>query len=148
MEYFDRWKKKALHLKLEAFTVYLACRDPRVPWYVKILALCVVGYAFSPIDLIPDFIPILGYLDDLILIPIGISIVIHMIPHEVLEECRKKAEQEASLTRPRNWIAALLIISIWLLFTWLIISLFLPNKNGGFLKRYETAFIWIASASY
>ena len=79
-------------LKKETFTLYLACRHPRVPWYAKALALLVVGYALSPIDLIPDFVPVLGYLDDLVLVPLGIMLVIRMIPEEVLAECRRQAE--------------------------------------------------------
>ena len=92
MRSFGSWKERVRALKKETFALYLACRHPRVPWYAKALALIVVGYALSPIDLIPDFIPILGYLDDMVLIPLGIMIVIRMIPAEVLAECRQKAE--------------------------------------------------------
>lgn len=72
----QKLKQQAKELKTELSALYLACHDPRVPWYAKALAICVVGYAFSPIDLIPDFIPILGYLDDLIIVPLGIVLVI------------------------------------------------------------------------
>ncbi len=71
MEFFENWKQRAKQLKIETYALYLAYKDPRTPWYAKIFAACVVGYAFSPIDLIPDPIPILGYLDDLILVPNG-----------------------------------------------------------------------------
>ena len=96
------------------FALFLAYRDPRVPWYAKLFGALVVAYAFSPIDLIPDFIPVLGYLDDLILIPLGIALAIRMIPRPVMEECLWKAEQMLSGKKPRNWIAGGAIIAIWI----------------------------------
>ena len=112
---FTKWKETARNLKREIYAIYLAYKDPRVPWYARIFAACVVGYAFSPIDLIPDPIPILGYLDDLILIPLGIALAIKIIPPDVLRECREKT-YELSLAgkKKKNWIAAFLIISIWI----------------------------------
>ena len=92
--------------------LYFAVRDPRVPWHVKALAACIVGYAFSPIDLIPDPIPILGYLDDLVIIPLGVLAVRPMIPAHVMTECRIKAQ--ALTQKPTNWIAAAVIVLIWL----------------------------------
>jgi len=115
MTFMERWKQRARHLKREVYALYLACKDPRVPWYARILALCVVGYAFSPIDLIPDFIPILGHLDDLILIPLGVAAVIKLIPPPVLSESRDKAQAVLSQQKPTNWIAASVIVLIWLL---------------------------------
>ncbi len=115
MTAWDRWKRRVRHLKTEVYAAYLACKDPRVPWYARVLAACVVGYAFSPIDLIPDFIPILGYVDDLILLPLGIALVLKMIPPTVMAECREKALEAGRQGRPTNWIAAGLIISVWLL---------------------------------
>ena len=109
------WKEKARALKRETYAVYLACRDPRVPWYGRVLAACVVGYAFSPIDLIPDPIPILGYLDDLILIPLGIAMVLKTIPPNVIAECREKAAMAMAGGKPKNWIAAGVIVAIWIL---------------------------------
>lgn len=106
------WRERARELEREVYALYFACRDPRVPWYVKALAIGVVGYALSPIDLIPDFIPILGYLDELVVIPLGVLAVRAMIPPSVLAECREKAAQLEG--RPRNWIAAGVIIAIWL----------------------------------
>lgn len=94
MNVLKRLKGWARRLKTELFALYLACRDPRVPWYVRILAICVVGYAFSPIDLIPDPIPILGHLDDLIIVPAGIWLTVKLIPVDVLRECRQRAKQE------------------------------------------------------
>ena len=111
----ERWKAQARRLRIETYTLYLAYRDPRVPWYAKAFAACVVGYAFSPIDLIPDFIPIVGYLDDLLLVPLGIALAIKMIPETVLEECRKKALESLGQDRPRNCLAAGLVIVVWLL---------------------------------
>ncbi len=86
-------KQRARHLKSETFALYLAARDPRTPWYAKLLVAGIVAYAFSPIDLIPDFVPVLGYLDDLILIPLGIALAIKMVPHSVLAECRARAQE-------------------------------------------------------
>lgn len=110
----EKWKKRARLLKIEIYAIYLAYKDPRVPWYAKIFAACVVGYAFSPIDLIPDPIPILGYLDDLILIPLGITLAIKMIPKEVLAECREKAKDIMLQGKPVNRVAAIVIIGIWI----------------------------------
>ena len=109
------WKGRARTLRQETYAVYLACRDPRVPWYGRVLAACVVGYAFSPIDLIPDPIPLLGYVDDLILIPLGIAMVLKTIPPEVMAECREKAAVAMAGGKPRNWIAAGIIVAIWIL---------------------------------
>jgi uncharacterized membrane protein YkvA (DUF1232 family) len=108
-------RKWAKQLRQKTYALYLAYRDPRVPWYAKLFGALVVAYAFSPIDLIPDFIPVLGYLDDLVLIPLGIALAIRMIPRPVMEECLSKAEQAVSGKRTRNWIAGGVIIAIWLL---------------------------------
>jgi len=91
----------------------LAYKDPRVPWYGRIFAVCVVGYAFSPIDLIPDPIPIVGYLDDLILVPLGIALALKMIPKEVMAEYREQAEAVMLIGKPVNRVAAIVIIGIW-----------------------------------
>ncbi len=111
----ESWKKWATSLKEEIYALYLAYRDPRVPWHAKLLILCVVGYAFSPIDLIPDFIPVLGYLDDLVLLPLGIALAIKLVPPAVLSECREKAQLQIKKASPRNWIAAIFILMIWAL---------------------------------
>src|SRR5512143_3073987 len=105
-QFVESWKQRARQLKTEVYALYLAYRDPRVPRYARIFAACVVGYAFSPIDLIPDPIPILGYLDDLILIPLGIAMVLKTIPPEVLTECREKAALAMAGGKPVNWVAA------------------------------------------
>ncbi len=111
LEKLKIWARK---LKTEIYALYIACQDPRTPWYAKISAICVVGYAFSPIDLIPDFIPILGFLDDALLLPIGIWLVVKMIPPPVLEESREKARLQQLEEKPKNWIAAGFIFLIWL----------------------------------
>src|SRR5829696_6877875 len=98
-------------IKRDVHALYLASRDPRVPWYAKALAMLVAGYALSPIDLIPDFIPVLGYLDDLILVPAGILLVRRLIPPELLAEHRAAAERAAE--RPTSRAAAVAIVAIW-----------------------------------
>ncbi len=110
----DNWKRRARRLKAEVYALYLAYRDPRVPWYAKVLAACVVGYAISPIDLIPDFIPGLGYLDDLVLIPLGIALTLRLIPSEVMVECRERARTEVAAGKPVSRAAAAVIVAIWL----------------------------------
>ena len=115
MSTIERWKQRARSLKTELYAIYLAYRDPRVPWYARVVAACVVGYAFSPIDLIPDPIPILGYLDDLLLLPLGIALALRLIPPDVMAECRVKAREAMREGKPTNWIAAGVIVVIWLL---------------------------------
>lgn len=110
-----RLRSWARALKLEIFTLYYGIRNPETPWYAKALAVLVVSYAFSPIDLIPDFIPVLGYLDDAILLPLGIALVIRLMPREVLEHCRQEAAHTFLSTGPRSWPAAYIILSLWLM---------------------------------
>lgn len=107
-------KQRVSHLKAETFALYLAARDPRTPWYAKLLVAGIVAYAFSPIDLIPDFVPVLGYLDDLILIPIGIALAIKLVPHQVLAECRARAQETIRGGKPVSKVAGAVIILIWL----------------------------------
>ena len=110
----EKWKQQARHLKAEVYALYLAYKDPRVPLHARIFAACVVGYAFSPIDLIPDFIPVLGYLDDLILVPLGVVLALRMIPADVLADCRVRAQAMMQQGKPVNKTAAVVIIVIWL----------------------------------
>ncbi len=112
MKMAARWQERAQRLKREVYALYFACRDPRVPWYAKALAACVVGYALSPIDLIPDAIPVLGQLDDLVLVPLGVLAIRAMIAPAVLAECREKAARLDQA--PRNWVAAGIIVAVWL----------------------------------
>jgi uncharacterized membrane protein YkvA (DUF1232 family) len=122
---FDRIKNWARALKRDAYAVYLAACDPNTPWYVKVLAAIVAAYAFSPIDLIPDFIPILGYLDDLILVPLGIWLVVSLIPEQAMAEYRARASE--AMQRPHGGrIAAITIVAIWIagaaLLCWFAVS--------------------------
>ena len=107
----DTLRSWARAIKRDAHAIFLAARDPRVPWYAKALAMCVAGYALSPIDLIPDFIPILGYLDDLIIVPLGILAVVRLIPASIMAEHRATAL--AATQRPVSHAAAVVIGFIW-----------------------------------
>ena len=120
--FIQRWKQWAGQLKTEVYAIYVAYRDPRVPWVARVFAMCVVAYAFSPIDLLPDPIPILGYLDDLILIPLGIKLALSMIPAEVMAESREKAREIMRQGKPVNRAAAAVIAVIWLVLAALIIT--------------------------
>lgn len=126
----ETWKQRARQLKTETYAIYLACKDPRVPRYARVFAGFVVAYAFSPIDLIPDVIPILGYLDDLVLVPLGIMLVLKMMPPAVLAECREKAEAAMAQGKPTSRLAALVIVGIWLL-----LGIFAVVWLASFLKR-------------
>ena len=105
-------KQRAQHLKNETLALWFAARHPGTPWYAKLLVAGIVAYALSPIDLIPDFVPVLGYLDDLILIPLGIVLAIRMIPGPILEECRARARMASA--RPVSRVAALAIVAVWI----------------------------------
>jgi|SRR3954468_21265231 uncharacterized membrane protein YkvA (DUF1232 family) len=122
---FKKIKAWARKLKRQLYILYFACKDTRVHWYAKAFIACVVAYAFSPIDLIPDFIPILGYLDDVILVPLGIMIALKMIPKMVITDCEDKAEEMMKNGKPRNWIVGSIIILIWgLIIIWAIINIY------------------------
>ena len=116
-----RARERARALRREAHALWLAGRDPRVPWHAKALAALVAGYALSPIDLIPDFVPVLGYLDDLVLVPLGILLVIRLIPPAIMAEHRAAAA--AAAERPVSRRAAAAVVALWLaavaLFAWL-----------------------------
>ena len=113
MKLFGRLKELAAQLKTETATLYLAARDPRTPWYAKAVIACVVAYALSPIDLIPDFIPVLGYLDDLLLLPLGIYLALKLIPATVLMDARQKALLGRE-PLAKSWLGAALIVLLWL----------------------------------
>jgi uncharacterized membrane protein YkvA (DUF1232 family) len=116
------WKRKTNQLKMEAHAIYLSYKDPRVPWYAKILIVCVIGYAFSPIDKFLNSIPIIGYLDHLIFVPLGVVLAFKkMIPSQVLTDCRQKARIAMNPENSTNWVQGSIIILIWLLFASLII---------------------------
>ena len=109
---FEHVRQWARTLRRDVLALYLAARDPRVPWYAKAVAACVAVYALSPIDLIPDFIPILGYLDDLVIVPLGIWLAIRLIPPFVLEELRQAAIARYQ-QHPKSWVGAAIILVLW-----------------------------------
>lgn len=122
-EVVEPWEARARALRTEAYALYLAYRDPRVPWHARAFAACVVAYAFSPLDLVPDFIPILGYLDDLVLVPVGVTLALRMMPEGVLEEHRQAAREALAEGKPTNWGGAAVVIAIWLLLVgWVAIT--------------------------
>jgi uncharacterized membrane protein YkvA (DUF1232 family) len=108
---FSRIRNRARSLKADGYAIYLASRDPRVPWYAKALAIAVAAYALSPIDLIPDFIPVIGYLDDLIILPLGILLVVSLIPETVMAEYRAKAAEAGP--RPASTAGMIAIVVLW-----------------------------------
>lgn len=116
------WRRRVAALKVEVYALYLAYQDPRVSWPARIFAACVVAYAVSPIDLIPDPIPVLGYLDDLILVPLGIWLALKMIPAEALAEARIRAKGALYEGVPAGWGATAVIVAVWLVSA---VSLFL-----------------------
>ena|ERR1051326_7373408 len=121
----DRWKRWARELKTESYALYFAMKDPRVPFSAKLVAASVLAYAASPIDLIPDFIPVLGYLDDLIVVPLGVALVVKLIPPEVWAECRDKAERGAAQTKFYARAGAAAIVIVWILVAaWVVWKIF------------------------
>ena len=114
MRAFERWRERLRSLKRETYALLLACRDSRTPWYAKLTAGVVVAYAFSPIDLIPDFIPVIGFLDDVVLIPLGVMLVRSMVPAAVMEECRALAESAFEQGKPVKWVGVIAIVTLWL----------------------------------
>lgn len=109
----QRLRQWARKLKNEVIAMYFVIKHPETPLYAKVLAAIIVGYALSPIDLIPDFVPILGYVDDVILLPLGIALVIKMIPAKILKACREEAETNPPGTKPKIWVAAYVIVMLW-----------------------------------
>ncbi len=118
----DKLKERAARLDRQVYALYIAARDPRVPWYAKAFMGLVLAYAFSPIDLIPDFIPVLGYLDDLVIIPLGIALALKMIPAQVMADARQEAEELSRQGKPLIRAGAILIIAIWLIMLIVVIG--------------------------
>jgi uncharacterized membrane protein YkvA (DUF1232 family) len=116
-----RWRTAAGALKGEALALYFALRHPRTPKAAKVLAAAVVAYAFSPVDLIPDFIPLLGYVDDLVLLPVGIAAAMRLIPPDVMAECRAQARRTVDRAKPVIWTAAVIIIAFWVVVVALLV---------------------------
>lgn len=127
---FEKLKAYSKELKKEIAALYIACKRKDVMWYAKALVAVIIAYALSPVDLIPDFIPVLGYLDDLLLIPIGITIAIKIIPEHIMQECRKEAKGLFDNGKPQNWKAGAVIICIWVL-----LALFILLKVSTLLKK-------------
>jgi len=113
VQVLNRLKNWARVLRRDLHATWLAARDPRVPWHAKAVALFVTAYAFSPIDLIPDFVPVLGYLDDLIIVPMGLWLAIRLIPPDILKECRAAAE--LAIKEPVSKAGAVIMVSVWLI---------------------------------
>lgn len=111
MSFFASLKQRARVLKADALALYFAARHPATPWYAKLAAFLIVAYAFSPVDLVPDFIPVLGYLDEVILLPLAIALALKLVPAAVMLECRERAA--GVLQKPVNWVAGAFIILIW-----------------------------------
>jgi uncharacterized membrane protein YkvA (DUF1232 family) len=126
----ERLKAWAGRLKTELHALYLAYHDPRVPAHARVFAVIVVAYAFSPIDLIPDPIPVLGYLDDLILVPFGIALAVRMIPPEVLAECRTRARDAETEMGPKGAVVAVVVVAIWLLLA--VLAIYLASGALGY----------------
>ena len=112
---WQAWKRRTRQLSAQTYTLYLAYRHPRTPWYAKAFATLIIGYVFSPIDPIPDFIPGLGLLDEMVVVPIGILIAAKMIPPDVFEECREKAREVELGEKPVSRVAAVVVVAVWLL---------------------------------
>jgi uncharacterized membrane protein YkvA (DUF1232 family) len=144
----ETWKQKARELRTETYALYLAVKDPRVPWYAKFSAVCVVAYALSPIDLIPDFIPVLGYVDDLILIPLGIALTIKMIPPDVLAECKVNAHLKVPQSKFLGWIGAILVLALWVVIIFAVVLWFSrPEKQVSTQNEllHSSPRLWLAS---
>ena len=114
MQVLDRLRIDAEKLRLELSALFLVYQDPRTPWYAKLFTALVVAYALSPIDLIPDFVPVLGYLDDLLIVPLGISLALRMVPSDVIEDCRERAKSAQSEVQHRSWLGISLVVIAWL----------------------------------
>ena len=120
-------KAFAKKLKQNLFVLYLSYKDSRTPWYAKLVAILVVAYAFSPIDLIPDFIPVIGYLDDLIIVPLGIALALKLIPPHIIEETKEAAEKLKQFGKPKNWFVGILFIVIWIIFAFWICKIIINH---------------------
>jgi uncharacterized membrane protein YkvA (DUF1232 family) len=111
----EAWKRRARQLSAQTYALYLAYRHPRTPWYAKVFAALIVGYVFSPIDPIPDFIPGVGLLDEMVVVPIGVLIAAKIVPREVFEECKEQAREVAEGEKPVSRGAAVVVVAVWLL---------------------------------
>ncbi|WP_010233685.1 YkvA family protein [Clostridium arbusti] len=128
--WFSIIKQNAKKIKKEIGALYFAYKRPDVPFYAKLVSILVVCYALSPIDLIPDFIPVLGYLDDLILLPLGIAFAVKLIPNDIMNECRQQSENIFNEGKPKNWIAGGIIICIWIIIVSYILTKIIYHFNS------------------
>jgi len=119
-------KQRVQDLKFDVYALYLARGDPRIPWHAKVVIILTVAYALSPIDLIPDFIPVIGYLDDLIIVPAGIALAISLMPDNVLEEYRERAKTELKNKKINSWVGFMIVLLIWLIMLYLVVRFVLP----------------------
>jgi uncharacterized membrane protein YkvA (DUF1232 family) len=110
-----KWKRWARQLSAQTYALYLAYRHPKTPWYAKAFAALIVGYVFSPLDPIPDFIPVVGLLDEMVVVPIGVLLAAKMIPPDVMQECREKAREVEQGEKPVSRVAAVVIVGVWVL---------------------------------
>ena len=127
----EKLKKKATSIKQETTALYFAYRDPRTPWHARVFSALVVAYFLSPVDLVPDFIPILGYLDDLILVPLGITLALKMIPSEVLTDARKQA------ANPTNNKGTSVFVTIAIVICWFLVIYFIISTLIRLFNKYE-----------
>ena len=112
----ETWKWRARELTAQTYALYLAYRHPRTPWYAKVFAALVVGYVFSPVDSIPDFIPVVGFLDEMVVVPISVALAAKLVPPDVFVECREKARGVAEGEKPVSRVVAVVVVAVWLLF--------------------------------
>src|SRR5215208_745521 len=120
---WQAWKRRARQLSSYTYTLYLAYRHPKTPWYAKVFAALIVGYVFSPIEPIPDFILVVGLLDEMVVVPIGVLLAAKMIPPDVMQECQEKAREVAEGEKPVSRVAAVIVVAVWLLCVALAVSL-------------------------
>lgn len=128
----EKWKQGAEKVQVQTYALFLAYKHPRTPWYAKLLAALVVAYAVSPIDLIPDFIPVFGLLDDLVIVPLGAALAMRLIPWEVMSECREKARNAVGVNASKRTrlLAGAAVIGIWCLALALVVLLVLRIAGG------------------
>jgi uncharacterized membrane protein YkvA (DUF1232 family) len=126
----DRWKTRVRELQSDTCALILAYRDPRTPWYAKVLAAAVVAYALSPIDLIPDIIPVLGLLDDLLIVPAGMAVAVKLIPDGVMDECRARARLATAQYSGRRRVAAAIVVCVWII-ALVIVGLAIARAAAG-----------------
>ncbi len=126
-------KQWVQRLRRDTFAIWFACRDRCTPWWVRLFGFLIVAYALSPIDLIPDFIPIIGYLDELILLPAGMWLLLRLIPQQVLRDSRDRADAwlAAGNARPRSMLGAAIVVMIWIIIGWWLVALFAPSLGAS-----------------